>query len=144
MRRARLVREVSSDHGTLGALAARGLPGALHVMEPPWRDNLRNRSCIPEGLYEVVAHRSPRFGRCLLVTQVRERSHILIHAGNVGGDVDRGYHTHTLGCLLPGLGRGRLKVKGRMQAAVLSSRPALRHLMAWAGGEPFELEISHA
>ncbi len=142
MRRASLIRNQSSVHGTMGVLAAGDLH--LHTMEPPWRDNRRNRSCIPEGVYETLPHLSPRFGRCLLVTCVADRSHILIHAGNVGGDVEAGLHTHTLGCLLPGLRSGRLTVKGRAQQAVLGSRTALRHLMAWAAGRPFELEIGHA
>ncbi len=139
MRRASLIRDESSDHGTLSRLAAGGL--SLHVIEPPWRDNRRNRSCIPAGDYEARPHVSPRFGRCLLVAAVPDRTHILVHAGNVGGDRDRGLHTHTLGCLLPGLRRGRIAVRGRTQRAVLNSRPALRRLMAWAGAEPFVLEI---
>ena len=142
--RARLQREGSTAHGTPGALTANGLPGPLQIMEPPWRDNRRNVSCIPAGAYGVVPHVSPRFGRCLLVTGVPERSHILFHAGNVGGDVEKGYHTHTHGCLLPGLRRGRLKVRGLVQEAVLASRPAFRHLMTWADSRPFELEILDA
>lgn len=26
----------------------------LYTLEPPWRDNLRNESCIPAGIYEMV------------------------------------------------------------------------------------------
>ena len=148
MKAALLTRNESSDHGTMGALVIqdRGREGRLplHVMEPPWRDNRRNRSCIPAGAYPVIPHVSPRFGRCLLVTEVPDRSHILIHAGNVGGDVEIGYHTHTHGCLLPGIRRGRIEVRGRTQRAVLSSRAALRALMAWADNEPFILEIRNA
>ena len=140
MRRAALRRDRSSDQGTIGTLVAGDL--ALAIMEPPWRGNARNRSCIPAGVYEVVPHLSPRFARCLMVAAVPERSYILFHAGNVGGDVERGWHTHTAGCLLPGLRRGRLVVKGRAQAAVLSSRTAFRHLMEWAAGRPFELEVT--
>ena len=139
MRRAALYRDRTGDQGTLGALVARDL--ALAIMEPPWRDNRRNRSCIPPGVYEVLPHVSPRFGRCLMVAAVPGRSHILFHAGNVGGDVERGWHTHTAGCLLPGLRRGRIAVKGRLQEAVVGSRTAFRHLMEWAAGEPFALEI---
>ena len=142
MRQAQLVRIEQTDEGTIGRLTAGDL--ACFVMEPPWRDNRRNLSCIPAGRYLVQPHRSPRFGRCLLVPEVPDRTHILVHAGNVGGDVEGGWHTHTLGCLLPGLRRGRLPVKGRMQRAVLSSRTALRHLMAYAGDGPFELVISDA
>ena len=141
MRRALLQRERSGDQGTLGSLVAREL-APLAIMEPPWRDNARNRSCIPAGVYEVLPHVSPRFARCLIVAAVCRRSHILFHAGNLGGDVEQGWHTHTAGCLLPGLRRGRLTVKGRAQAAVLSSRTAFRHLMEWAAGRPFVLEIA--
>lgn len=141
MRTARLLRDETSAHGTLGVLGAGKLE--LHVMEPPWRDNRPNRSCIPPGGYVVVPHASPRYGRVLAVPAVEGRSHILFHSGNVGGDVDRGLHTHTLGCLLPGLRRGTLNVKGRIQRAVLASRTAFRHLLAWADGEPFRLEIAH-
>lgn len=144
MRQARLVRTSSGDHGTLGVLVLPGRGDPLHVIEPPWRDNRRNRSCIPGGVYDVLPHLSPRFGRCLLVAAVRERSHILFHAGNVGGDVERGLRSHTAGCLLPGLRRGRLDVGTGLQRAVLSSRTALRHLMAWAAGAPFSLEITSA
>ena len=142
MRRATLTREIASDEGTLGVLTAPRLD-PVHVMEPPWRGNRRNCSCIPTGDYLVCPHVSPRFGRCLLVTHVPDRSHILVHAGNVGGDVDLGFHTHTHGCLLPGLRRGVIDVKGRRQAAVLSSRTAFRHLMSWAGDAPFHLEVFH-
>lgn len=141
---ARLVRDPSTDHGTLGRLVCGAGALALHTIEPPWRDNRPNRSCIPVGSYEVVPHRSPRYGACYLVSGVAGRSHILIHAGNVGGDRDLGWHTHTLGCLLPGLARGRLRVRGRMQAAVLSSRTAVRKWMEWADGRPVVLEVSHA
>ena len=140
-RRAVLTRDESTDHGTRGVLVAGDL--VLHVMEPPWRDNRPRRSCVPPGTYDVVPHVSPRYGRSLLVTGVPGRSHILIHAGNVGGDRDLGWHTHTLGCLLPGLRRGRLEVQGRVQAAVLASRTALRHVMTWAADRPFTLEVSH-
>ena len=143
-KRALLRRDTESDHGTLGVLSARGLPGPLHVIEPPWRDNRRNRSRIPSGIYEVLPHLSPRFRSCLLVADVPERSHILFHAGNVGGDVEQGWHTHTHGCLLPGMRRGRIEVRGRVQAAVLSSRTAFRHLMTWCAGTPFTLEIVDA
>ena len=141
-RRAILIRDETSDHGTRGVLMADDL--ALHVMEPPDRGNRPNRSCILPGLYQVRPHVSPRYGRTLIVTGVPGRTHILIHAGNVGGDVELGLHTHTMGCLLPGLRRGKLKVRGRMQRAVLASRTAVRHLMKWADEAPFELEIRHA
>ncbi len=147
---ATLIRDESGLHGTFGVLAAGSL--RIQTLEPPWRDNERNRSCIRPGFYEAIPHLSPRFGRCFLVADVPGRSHILIHSGNLGGDEEAGFLTHTRGCLLPGLRRGQLRVQacprdfqsgGRPQKAVLSSRTALRHLTAWAAGRPFDLEIRH-
>ena len=140
MKRAVLRRGPSGDDGTLGVLALEGGP-ELRSMEPPWRDNRRNLSCIPPGEYDVHPHRSPRFGACLLVIGVPGRSHILFHAGNLGGDAERGLRTHTLGCVLPGMRAGALAVGGVRQRAVLASRPAFRALMSWAGCAPFRLEI---
>ena len=139
MRHAQLIRDRTGDHGTLGTLIAGDL--TISTIEPPWRDNRRNRSCIPAGVYEVVPHLSPRHRRCLLVTDVPGRSHILFHGGNLGGDVDRGWHTHTAGCILPGLRRGRIRARGKLQSAVLSSRTAFRHLMRWADDQPLILEV---
>ena len=121
-RRAVLIRDESTDRGTRGVLTAGAL--TLHLMEPPDRDTRPNRSSIPTGLYEVHPHRSPRFGWVLAVADVPGRSHILIHSLNVGGDVELGLHSHTLGCLLPGFRRRKLKVPP--DYALSSSGPHLR------------------
>ena len=147
MRTLTLTRETSGDQGTFGRLQAPGL--WLECVEPPWRDNTRNRSCIPRGRYELRPHVSPRFGRCLWVVDVPDRSHVLVHAGNLGGDPDEGFVTHTLGCLLPGTRRGRLWVRSGWpravwQRAVLASRPALRQLLAWVADRPVVLRIEGA
>ena len=92
MQRALLSRHHDGDQGTQGLLSGPGLP-SIWIMEPPWRGNRRNRSCIPAGLYEVVPHLSPRFRRCLLATGVPGRSHILFHAGNFAGDAARGWRS---------------------------------------------------
>jgi hypothetical protein len=63
-----------------------------------WHNNQRRISHIPEGVYEVVRHQSPRFGDCFLVKDVPGRDHILFHKGN--------YHRDTLGCILVGEYRG--------------------------------------
>ena len=75
------------------------------------------------------------------MSAVPDRSHILVHIGNLGGDVEAGLHTHTHGCILPGMHRGSLTVRGRAQRAVLASRTAFRQLMQWAAGETVQLEI---
>lgn len=59
-----------------------------------WKDNKKRISHIPEGVYEVVRHHSPKFGDCYLVKDVPNRSHILFHKGN--------FYRDTLGCILVG------------------------------------------
>ena len=87
-----------------------------HILELPYRDNQRQISCIPEGTYKIVHHTSPKFGKSLLVLDVRNRSEILIHAGNTTKD--------TKGCLLPGNISGIDKVvSSREKLAAL-----LRHI----------------
>ena len=139
MKKATLTRQTSTDHGTFGLLEAVGL--SLYIAEPPWRDNARGLSCVPTGEYIIKPHRSPRYGQCLLVTDTPDRTWILQHPGNVAGDKKKGLHTHTLGCQLPGLRIGQLKVKGRYQQAVLASRTAFRKLMTWADKQPYLLNI---
>lgn len=138
--RALLLRQPSTCYGTLGTLELQGGP-LLWTMEPPWKGNAVGKSCIIPMTYRVIPHVSPRYGKCYLVKDTEGRTWILIHPGNVGGDVDLGLHTHTLGCILPGLRSGWLTVRGRAQRAVLASRVAFRKIDEWAGYRPFDLEI---
>jgi len=135
----KLKRQASSDTGTPGVLI---FPDGsqLHTLELPWRNNRRQKSCIPEGSYVCQITRSPRFGRVYTVTGVDGRSHILIHSGNYAGDIDKGYKTHVQGCILLGKRTGTLGG----QRAVLVSRPAVSEFMSHLAGQPFILEISNA
>lgn len=136
----RLVRGPSTDQGTFGRLLFGGQ--VLHTTELPWRNNTRQLSCIPPGAYTCALVNSPKFGRVYGVQAVPGRSHVLIHAANVGGDVAKGWSTQLQGCIAPAERLGAIRIPdGRMQRAGLVSRPALRRLMAWAGGQPFTLEI---
>ena len=136
-----LQRLAHTDEGTLGTLTARD-GFTCRAMEPPWRDNRPNRSCIIEGTYRCVWHRSPRYGEVYLVAGVPGRSHILIHPGNVGGDAELGLHTHTQGCILLGRRHGALDIKGRRQRAVLLSRPTAAAFNRAMSNQPFLLEVS--
>ena len=71
------------------------------------------------------------------VANVEARSAILIHGGNWGGDSEKGLRTHLLGCIAPGRRIGILEG----QRAVLSSKPALRNLIAL---DPSELLVIEA
>lgn len=135
-----LKRGNSTDEGTFGRLYFGG--NVLHTVELPWRDNARRVSCIPTGTYQCALVNSPRFGKVYGVQNVPGRSHILIHASNLAGDVDKGWITQLHGCIAPAERLGAIKIpSGKMQAAGLVSRPALRKLMSWVGGSPFILEV---
>ena len=123
-----LERVEAADGHTLGRLR---LPGGLRLwtLEPPWRDNRVNESCIPAGRYLCVLRQSPRFGLRYWLQDTDPRSYVLAHAGNLP--------RHTRGCILPGMRRGWLGG----QRAVLNSRRALRILESGMGGRPFWLEI---
>ena len=89
------------------------------TLELPWRDNQRRVSCIPTGSYKARKHRSPRFGHCLWLQEVPNRSEILIHRGN--------YHKDILGCILIGKDLSDINKDGYLD--VIDSRTAMYELM---------------
>lgn len=82
------------------------------TLELPWIDNIRNFSCIPEGIFDIEYHQSPKHGPCIAVNNVKDRSAILIHAGNTTIDTE--------GCILVG-------VKNRN--TVLDSKKTLKTIL---------------
>lgn len=136
MTRVGLIRLAHSDQGTRGVLV---LPDGVlcNTLELPWRDNRPSLSCIPRGEYDVQLYASPRFGKAYQVQHVPGRSYILFHAGNLAGDVERGFRTHSEGCILLGKHFGTLAG----QQAVLASRPAVREFMERLDGQPFRLLV---
>ncbi len=130
MLNAKLFRYNKSSTHTLGALVIDGK--TFYVLERPWLNNIRNKSCIPPGKY--TCHFLPRSGsgkyrNVYHIVPVINRSGILIHQGNLV--------THSLGCLIIGTRTGKLGGK----PAVLSSRRALRALNKITNGKSFMLEI---
>lgn len=88
-----LYRTKHTDTETLGVMCLDGIP-LFYTMEPPWKDNQQNVSCIPTGLYRVVPFSHKEFGQTLLVTNVPNREGIYFHCGNKPTD--------TKGCILVG------------------------------------------
>lgn len=120
--------ELSNDQVTIGKLLD-GDKLVCYTLELPWRENAKNVSCIPTGLYEVIPHESPKFGECFLVNDVPGRSAILFHAGNTTSD--------TKGCILVGDSLG-MNLK-----SVHHSRITLRNLLQdYFNG--FELQITNS
>lgn len=101
--------------GTNGVLFINGRFFGFTI-ELPWRDNEKQVSCIPEGIYDVAPRYSKRFKHHLHVMHVPKRRYILIHGGN---DAKRDLR----GCIAPvtqltGIGTG------------LASKPKLQQLVA--------------
>ncbi|PRZ19584.1 DUF5675 family protein [Flavobacterium granuli] len=67
--------------GTNGKLVHEGKI-TCHTIELPWKDNLSQVSCIPEGEYFLEKRYSSRFGWHLEVLNVPNRSLILFHPAN--------------------------------------------------------------
>lgn len=88
-----LIRVGMSEAGTFGVLRIGQVPFAL-TLEPPWRDNETNISCIPPTEYVCRRIHSNKFGETFEVQGVERRSHILFHKGNTLAD--------TNGCILVG------------------------------------------
>lgn len=125
--RLRLLRWHSDQYVTCGTIL--GPAGVLcSSLELPWRDNARSVSCIPVGVYSVVAVRSARFGFTYSVS-VPERSGILFHAGNAPDD--------SRGCILP--------VSEILDWRGVGSRKALDRLLRYLHGTPeLTLEVVNA
>ncbi len=138
LKRALILRGESTDEGTPGDFHADNFK--CKTTELPWRDNAPQVSCVPAGEYLCVWAKSPKFGWCYHVTKVPGRGSILIHAGNLAGDAALGYHTHSHGCILPCLRRG--KMDGQM--AGLVSAGAVAGIARVFGKKPFLLEIKNA
>ena len=88
----------------------------MYSIELPWKENLAQVSCIPEGRYELVKRWSPKFNRHLQVMNVSQRKNILIHPANDA--------MHELkGCIAPvslitGVGKG---IRSRVALEILTS-----------------------
>ncbi len=130
-----LFRTRSNDQGTEGILSY--LNFFCYTLELPWKDNKRNLSCIPEGTYKVSTRYSPKYGLVYHIKEVSNRSYILIHSGNYGGDITKGLRSHTSGCILLGKKRGILN----NQRAILSSRLTIKKFYDTLKGKDFKLNI---
>lgn len=110
---------------------------AFACLEPAWRDNRPDVSCIPVGHYNLTPHECPNHGRTWRIVGGTVGSHpgairtnVEPHAGNL--------RRETKGCPLLGIEFGRLLG----EIAVLRSGDAmgdLRAALPW--GEGLELDV---
>lgn len=127
------------EHGTYSTLEFKD-DVICKMVERPWLNNQKGKSCIPEGTYKLSPHQSPRFGYCYIVhedslgvgKESGLRTHILIHKGNTPSDVQ--------GCLCPGIAFGFVG----NEWAVTNSTKAFNDLMTEFNGEEHTLIIERA
>ena len=107
------------------------------TLELPWRNNERQISCIPTGIYRVEKRQAWESGSFdyehFHITDVPARSYILIHAGN--------FYTDILGCILVGSDLKDINADGLKD--VINSRETLSDLLNVLP-ETFEIEIRNA
>jgi len=100
------------------------------ALELPWKDNMRNISCITKGNYSVTKVNSPKFGPgTFAVHHVKGRSNILIHPGNFTRDIE--------GCIL--LGERFTDIDGDGVTDVTNSAKTINRLKKLA--DDFELTV---
>ena len=131
--RVKLTRIASSRSRTFGAFTKGSQPLCV-VLEPPWKNNQENISCIPVGVYKVKRHISPSKnkqtgGEVFWLQNVKDRTYIYIHIGN---------RVHeTLGCML--VGSGFLDDGSGVNDSTKAMEKLLRELP-----DEFELEVAWA
>lgn len=89
-----LTRKIENEYGTFGEITNETGNHLCYTLEPKWRDNEQNVSCVPVGIYTCVHHDSPDHPNTWEVTGVPDRNEVLIHTGN--------YLKDTKGCILVG------------------------------------------
>lgn len=132
-----LLRHETGQDGSFGTLYTLGY--SCKTLEPPWKENRRNVSCIPKGKYSCSWYVSQKFGGVYLIHDVSGRTGILTHSGNYGGDIEKGLVSHTLGCIL--LGKYATFFGQVGQKGVALSKPTCRRFFDHMKKEPFNLEI---
>lgn len=138
MIRATLTRLETGDQGTFGKLEC----GEFHcfTLELPWRDNEKDISCIPVGVYKCFFTTSPRFKKRMYeITNVPRRTGVRIHAANMAGDKSLGFYSHLNGCVALGEKIGFID----RQKALLVSVSAVRKFEEYLNEKPFELEVKN-
>lgn len=123
MKTIEIIRIENTETHTLGVMTLDGVYIGMTI-ERPWKNNQRSVSCIPAGEYGGVVHNSQKFGKCLWIHDVPERSEILVHLGN--------YVEDSTGCVLLGTAAGYSHDNRRM---VTNSKVAMSDLLKRIGSE---------
>lgn len=121
---------------TTGNLVVKSIDGsavwACVTIELPWKNNLKQKSCIPEGGYEVVPRYSQKYKDHYHVLGVPNRELILIHPAN--------YVNQLKGCIAVGKTHADLDKDGVID--VTSSRDTMQALLSIIKNNKFNLLIT--
>lgn len=136
-----------NDINTIGILRDDSGRELCFIGEPPLSvivsgkkvSNVAGRCCIPEGLYHIKKHTSPKFGKCFAFDdkETAPRASILIHSGNFFADYES-HKTDSHGCLI--CGDKFADLNGDKLIDVANSKLALQRLYLVTPDE-FMLEI---
>lgn len=121
-----------SDDGvqTLGTLVMGNF--TCRTLERPWKNNIKNISCIPKGTYLCKHTFSPKFLKYTYeLKNVPNRSGIRIHSGNFFFDIE--------GCILLGDGYRDINNDGKLD--VVNSRITVKRFEELLGLKDFNLII---
>lgn len=110
-----LKRKYRKNEATLGTIFTIKGKEICKTLENRWHKNKNIISCIPEGVYKVVADNKGKF-KYWQILDVKNRDNIEIHQGNLEKD--------TRGCIIIGKKWGFIKD----ELAVLSSRVTIDKL----------------
>ena len=131
-----IIRFKESEQGTQGLLLINDCL-FCYTLEMPWHNNEPFISCIPSGKYKCIPHKFKGRTKCFKLLNVPNRTNILIHPGNVAGDITKGYQSDVRGCIVIGRKWGKLD----NQIAVLQSRWMMKQLVQETRWNEFELTI---
>jgi len=121
-----IFRVANTQHGTFGAYLYEGIPFAV-TLEPPWKGNQQDVSCILAGEYIGELVDSPKYGRVYEIKDVPGRTHVLNHWGNK--------LKNTLGCVLIAEKYGVLNGKPAVLTSRNSPGEGFNEFMKLAGGD---------
>ncbi len=123
-------RVIKNDHGVFGVMIHNYEPFAL-TAELPWHDGKRSISSIPAGVYICKRYKSAKYPNTFHVTNVKGRTKILLHKGNVPKKDSKG-------CIL--VGEQFEKLSGK-QAVVSSKKGFSEFMQRFRGVRAFYLDI---
>ena len=128
------------DKVTFGKLELEGADKDIYTLELPWKDNKRDSSCIPQGIYNVAPYNGNKYLLAWRVLKVPGREEILIHPGNFACDINMNgkiFHSDTKGCILVGFGINE-------EIPMLSrSKACLGYIKEIVGDNPLSIEVKN-